>query len=74
MGATVTLERMFAVTRSQVSNLIAVVVTVAWAVSFVWDLTHTNYEPPASLSPAFLAVVGGIYGAGVIRRNGNGSS
>jgi hypothetical protein len=54
-------------------------ITVAWAVSFTFDLVNQAYDPPAYIGPLMMIVAGAIFGEGVVRaavrrngRNGNG--
>jgi hypothetical protein len=48
--------------------IVAVVITAAWAVSFVVDLLNTMYDPPSSVGALMLLVSGALFGEGVARR------
>lgn len=43
------------------------VVTIAWAGSLVLDAFVKSYDPPATISLAFMAVVSALLGSGVVR-------
>lgn len=46
---------------------IAVVVTVAWAASFVVDILIADYDPPPSVHALMVIIVGAIFGAQAVR-------
>lgn len=46
---------------------VAVVITAAWAVSFVVDVFNEGYEPPASVHALMLLVAGALFGDRVLR-------
>lgn len=52
---------------------IALVVTIAWTVSFVADILIPEYDPPGSVGTLMLLVAGALFGEGVVRgvKNGN---
>lgn len=43
------------------------IVTVVWAGSLVLDAFVKSYDPPATISLAFMAVVSALLGSGVVR-------
>lgn len=45
-----------------VVNIIAIVVTVIWATSFIADILVESYQPPTSIHVAFMVILGGIFG------------
>jgi hypothetical protein len=47
--------------------VIVSVVTVAWAGSLILDAFVKSYDPPATISLAFMAVVSALLGSGVVR-------
>jgi hypothetical protein len=51
-----------------IPNLIALVVTVVWATSFIADIAIPEYSPPVYIHVAFMAVVGSIFGFQVVSR------
>lgn len=58
---------------------LAVVITIAWAVSFTADILVVTYDPPASIHPLMMIVAGAVFGEGLVRsaiqqRNGNSSA
>lgn len=48
---------------------LAVVITLAWAVSFIVDIVNSHYDPPASVHALMLIVAGAVFGDGLIRSN-----
>lgn len=62
---------------------LAIVITVAWTVSFIVDIEVQGYDPPASIHPLMMIVAGAVFGEGLVRsavkqivqnqQNGNGS-
>ena len=51
-------------------NYIAVVITTVWATTLVVGMINPHYDPPVAIYPALLAVVGGVFGFKVTKRNG----
>lgn len=43
------------------------IVTVVWAGSLILDAFVKSYDPPATISLAFMAVVSALLGSGVVR-------
>lgn len=52
---------------------IAIVITVAWSVSFLADIVVSSYDVPATVHALMMLVAGAAFGGTVIRRvNGKG--
>lgn len=52
-------------------TIIAIVITTAWAVSFIIDIISPSYEPPATLHALMMIVAGAAFGATILpKRNG----
>lgn len=47
---------------------IAIVITTAWAVSFILGALNPDYNPPASIHPLMLIVAGGAFGTAVFTK------
>lgn len=47
---------------------IAIVIVVAWAVSFILDAVNPNYDPPESLHALMLLVAGAAFTQGVWKK------
>jgi len=64
---------------NRLATIVAVVITTAWAVSFILDAVVATYEPPPSVHPLMLMVAGSLFGGAVLREtrknggNGNGN-
>lgn len=54
--------------RSRLALVAAVVILVAWAVSFTVDIWVATYDPPASVTPLALATVGWLFGGEVVAK------
>lgn len=55
----------------RLSAAIAVVITIAWAVSFIVGILNSNYSPPPTLGPLMMIVAGAMFGNAVIgKKNG----
>ena len=53
---------------------LAIVITVAWAISFLVDIVVKAYDPPPSVHALMMIVAGSVFGEGLLRsRNGNGN-
>lgn len=60
---------------------LGVIITAAWAVSFLVDIQVERYDPPAYIGPLMLIVAGSVFGEGLVRSavrqitesNGNGN-
>lgn len=48
---------------SRVTSSLAIVVTVIWSLSMLYDAINTSYDPPAPIHGAFMLVLGGVFGA-----------
>lgn len=60
---------------NRIATWVAVIVTVAWAVSFVVDILVKDYDPSASVHALMMMVAGAVFGEGLIKtRSGNGKS
>lgn len=53
-----------------IANLVAVVVTAVWAVSFLADILVKTYTPPPSIHTALMIVLGGLFGTQLINKGG----
>ena len=51
---------------------IAILITIAWIVSFILDTLVKAYDPPVSITPLMLAVATWIFGAEVVAKLRNG--
>lgn len=56
-------------TNEWASLWLTVVITLAWAVSFIVDIAKTEYDPPASVHALMLIVAGAVFGDGLVRSN-----
>lgn len=54
--------------RDWLVNYIAIIVTTIWAVTLVVGMINPNYTPPVAIYPALLAVVGGVFGFKLTKR------
>lgn len=50
----------------RLSAAIAIVITVAWAVSFIVGIVNPRYNPPATIGPLMMVVAGAMFGNAVI--------
>lgn len=55
----------------KMTAILAVVVTVIWSLSMLFDAFNPAYDPPAPVHGAFMLVLGGVFGA---RLAGRGDS
>lgn len=53
----------------RVAVWLAIVITSAWAISFIVDIVNKAYDPPASIHALMLIVAGAVFGDGLIRSN-----
>lgn len=51
-------------------NVVALVVALVWATSFVADIIITDYTPPNEVHLALMVVLGGVFGAQFLRKPG----
>lgn len=51
-------------------NAIAVVITAAWAISFIVDAVNPKYDPPPGVHALMLIVAGAAFTGNIIRPNG----
>lgn len=56
-------------TNDWIALWLTVVITLAWAVSFIVDIARTDYDPPASVHALMLIVAGAVFGDGLVRSN-----
>ena len=56
-------------TNERIALWLTVVITTAWAISFIVDITRTEYDPPASVHALMLIVAGAVFGDGLVRAN-----
>ena len=54
-------------TNNTIAFGLAVLITAAWAVSFILDIVVKEYDPPASVHALMMIVAGGVFGEGLIR-------
>ena len=48
--------------RDWLANYIAIIITTIWATTLIVGMLNSNYQPPVAIYPALLAVVGGVFG------------
>lgn len=53
----------------RVANLIALIVTIVWALSFVADVVIQNYEPSPYIHTVMLAVAGAAFARSVVAKD-----
>lgn len=53
---------------SSLRIVIAVVITVAWAVSFIVGIIRVDYNPPATVGALMLMVAGALFGENILRK------
>ena len=51
---------------------IAIVITTAWAVSFILGALNPSYNPPPSIHPLMLIVAGAAFGTAVLPKRSKG--
>lgn len=57
---------------NKVATGLAIVISVAWAVSFITDIIVKGYDPPASVHALMMMVAGAVFGEGLLKsRNGS---
>lgn len=57
---------------SKVSSAIAFIVVGIWAISMVVDMIPgANYQPPVSIYPALMLVLGAIFGVSLVKKGGS---
>jgi hypothetical protein len=54
--------------RSRLALAAAVLILVAWAVSFTLDIAVETYDPHPSITPLALATVGWLFGGEVVSK------
>jgi hypothetical protein len=47
---------------------LAIVITTAWAISFMVDILVKTYDPPPSVHILMVGVAGSVFGEGLIRK------
>lgn len=56
---------------NQIATGLAIVITVAWAISFIVDILIKEYDPSPSVHALMMIVAGAVFGEGLIKtRNG----
>lgn len=50
----------------RLAAFIAIVITIAWAVSFILGAFNPDYNPPPSIHPLMLIVAGAAFGTAVL--------
>lgn len=59
---------------NRIASILAIVITVAWAISFIIDILVLEYDPSASVHALMMIVAGAVFGEGLIKtRNGTPS-
>lgn len=53
----------------RLTAVIAIVITAAWAVSFLVDIVNPRYEVPAGIHPLMLIVAGAAFGGAVFGKD-----
>lgn len=53
-------------TNSKVANVLAIVITISWAISFLVDIFVKEYDPSASVHALMMMVAGAVFGEGLI--------
>lgn len=59
--------------RDWLVNYIAIIVTTIWAVTLVVGMVNPAYTPPVAIYPALLAVVGGVFGFRLTKKDADES-
>lgn len=54
-----------------VTTWLACLVSVVWAVSMIVNVIQPGYIPPAGIHGALMLVLGGVFGARMIGKNGH---
>lgn len=57
--------------RITLAHIVIVVVLVMWAGSMVIDAIVSTYDPPDTISIAFMAILGPLVGTLIVRRDRN---
>lgn len=58
---------------NKIAIWLAIVITAAWAISFIVDIFRKDYDPSASVHALMMMVAGAVFGEGLLNtRNGNG--
>lgn len=50
----------------RIAVLLAVVITIAWAVSLTVDILNNEYDPPASVHMLMMVVSGAVFGGDLV--------
>lgn len=58
----------------QIATILAIVITVVWAISFIVDIIVLEYNPSASVHALMMIVAGAVFGEGLIKTRNGGSS
>jgi hypothetical protein len=56
---------------NRIAMALAVVITVAWALSFFIDIVVKVYDPPASVHALMMIVAGAVFGEGLLKTRGD---
>lgn len=54
----------------RITNAFAIVILVAWSISFIADIVIVKYDPPASVHAAMMAVVGSVFVSSAFKKEG----
>ena len=58
----------------RIINILAMVIIVAWVISFILEATMKTYDPPQTVHSLMLIVAGAAFtGTRLASRNGNGN-
>lgn len=55
----------------RVTTILALLVSFVWALSMVLDAVNQSYDPPAGIHGALMLVLGGVFGARLVNKNGD---
>lgn len=61
----------------RIALYLAIVITIAWGVSFIIDVIDESYDPPASVHALMMIVAGSVFGEGLFqaaKKNGESSN
>lgn len=59
---------------NKVATGLAIVITVAWAISFLLDIVIQGYDPPPSVHALMMMVAGAVFGEGLIKSRNEGQA
>lgn len=56
---------------NRIAFILAIVITAAWAISFIVDIVVKEYDPPASVHALMMIVAGAVFGEGLLKSGRN---